>query len=156
MAWLELKLPPLLLWLLVALAISVPPMLDAAAWLPPMQDSPFAWGGLLCLLLGFCCCVLGVVSFRLARTTVNPLQPAAASQLVESGIYRFSRNPMYLGFALILLGIACLWQSWFGLCWVVAFIAYLQRFQIKPEERALHQLFGEAYLSYCQRVRRWC
>lgn len=156
MAWLELKLPPLLLWLLVALAISVPPMLDAAAWWPPMHASPFAWGGVLCLLLGICCCVLGVVSFRLAHTTVNPLHPAAASHLVESGIYRFSRNPMYLGFALMLLGIACWWQSWFGLCWVVAFIAYLQQFQIKPEERALQQVFGEAYLSYCQRVRRWC
>lgn len=158
MAWLELKIPPLLLWLLTALAISVPPMLDAAAWWPPQfaPNAVAAWGGAVGILLGGICCVMGVLSFRLARTTVNPLHPEAASQLVDSGIYRLSRNPMYLGFALTLLGLSTLWQSWLGVCWVIAFVAYLQQFQIKPEERALQQLFGVPYLAYCQRVRRWC
>ena len=99
--------------------------------------------------------VAGMVSFRRAKTTVNPLRPDSASQLVVSGIYQITRNPMYLGLALLLAAwgvcLASLW-SFIGL---VVFILYISRFQIVPEERALTTLFGERYLEYCRRVRRW-
>ncbi len=96
-----------------------------------------------------------IVAFRRARTTVNPLAPEKASAIVEVGPYRVTRNPMYLGMALILL--ACV--IWFGqplnLLVLAMFIAYLTAFQIKPEEAALTERFGQEYESYRARVRRW-
>ena len=100
-------------------------------------------------------CIAGVVSFRFAKTTVLPNKPEQASSLVTSGVYKFSRNPMYLGFAFILAG----WGVWLGSMWaflgVAGFIAYITLFQIIPEERALHQLFGEQFDDYKSRVKRW-
>ncbi|MNJ74873.1 hypothetical protein D3C77_718740 [compost metagenome] len=86
---------------------------------------------------------------------VNPLKPASASALVTSGIYRVTRNPMYLGFALVLAAWTVFLASPFTLLGIAAFVLYIDRFQILPEERALHQLFGEAMDEYCARVRRW-
>jgi protein-S-isoprenylcysteine O-methyltransferase Ste14 len=106
-------------------------------------------------LLGTFFCLAGVASFRRAKTTVNPLKPETASSLVSSGIYRFSRNPMYVGFALILVAwavfLACAW----ALLGVAGFILYMNRFQITPEERALGALFGDEFAGYKSRVRRW-
>ncbi len=100
-------------------------------------------------------CIAGVVSFRLAKTTVLPNKPEEASSLVTSGVYKLSRNPMYLGFAFILAG----WGVWLGSMWtflgVAGFIAYITLFQIIPEERALHQLFAEQFDDYKSRVKRW-
>ncbi|KTF10191.1 methyltransferase family protein [Pseudoalteromonas sp. 10-33] len=107
------------------------------------------------VIIGCASCVAGVVSFKLAKTTVNPSKPEQASKLVTSGIYRISRNPMYLGFAFILAG----WGVWLSSVWamlgVVGFIGYLTLFQIMPEERALTKLFGEEFTAYKARVRRW-
>ncbi|MBW4968083.1 isoprenylcysteine carboxylmethyltransferase family protein [Pseudoalteromonas sp. CR1] len=107
------------------------------------------------VIIGCVSCVAGVVSFKLAKTTVNPNKPEQASKLVTSGIYRISRNPMYLGFAFILAG----WGVWLSSVWamlgVVGFIGYLTLFQIMPEERALTKLFGEEFTAYKARVRRW-
>lgn len=106
-------------------------------------------------LAGAFFCLAGVVSFRRARTTVNPLKPQSASSLVNSGIYRVSRNPMYVGFALLLAA----WAAWLasppGLLGVVLFVLYVTRFQIVPEERALAALFGAEFERYRQGVRRW-
>ncbi len=99
--------------------------------------------------------VSGLVAFRRARTTVNPMKPGSASSLVHSGVYRVTRNPMYVGLVFLLLGWAAyLWSPWvlFG---PLAFAAYINRFQIAPEERALAALFGEEYRAYQARVRRW-
>ena len=86
---------------------------------------------------------------------VNPNKPEQASKLVTSGIYRISRNPMYLGFAFILAG----WGVWLSSVWamlgVIGFIGYLTLFQIMPEERALTKLFGDEFTIYKARVRRW-
>lgn len=93
--------------------------------------------------------------FYRQRTTVDPHQPATARTLVKDGIYRFTRNPMYLGLAL-LLGAAVLW--WSALSPVVViliFVAYMNRFQIEPEERALLAKFGQAYREYLQGTKRW-
>lgn len=107
------------------------------------------------VLAGVFFCLAGLLSFRRARTTVNPLKPGQASTLVSSGIYRWSRNPMYVGFALFLLA----WSAWLASPWtllgVAGFVLTMNRLQIGPEERALAALFGDEFSRYCARVRRW-
>ena len=97
----------------------------------------------------------GVVSFRASRTTINPLKPDEASALVTGGIFRFTRNPMYLGMAFVLFA----WATHLGNPWLVVgplvFALYITRFQIIPEERALLANFGELFVAYKARVRRW-
>jgi len=99
--------------------------------------------------------ILAFAGLRLARTTFNPLDPARASALVTVGIYRVSRNPMYLSLLLLLVAYAVrlgAWVEWLGPAF---FAAYVTRFQIIPEERILTEKFGEAYLAYQRRTRRW-
>lgn len=105
--------------------------------------------------LGAFFCIAGVVSFRRAKTTVNPLRPGTASSLVDSGIYRITRNPIYFGFALFLVAWAGYLASPVALLGVAAFVLYIDRFQIQPEERALTALFGEAFERYRRAVRKW-
>ena len=104
---------------------------------------------------GLTVATLAMRSFRQAETTIDPLRPERASTLVEDGVYRWTRNPMYVGLTLVLLA----WCLWLGnllsLVMVVLFVAYIDRFQIRPEERALRASMGEAYDAYCKRVRRW-
>lgn len=119
-----------------------------------------AWGTRLLLALpligaGLLFVLAGGISFRRARTTVNPLKPEAASALVTSGIYRYTRNPMYVGFALWLLAWGLYLASPLVLLGVLGFVLYMNRLQIAPEERALGRLFGAAFAAYRQRVRRW-
>ena len=97
----------------------------------------------------------GIVAFRRARTTVSPTSPGAASTLVSSGVYRITRNPMYVGMALILFAWAVSLGSWLSQLSVAAFVAYISRFQIRPEELALSETFGADYEDYRRRVRRW-
>lgn len=97
----------------------------------------------------------GIVSFRRARTTIHPERPEKASSLVHSGIYRVTRNPMYLGLALVLVAWAVFLSSAWALFGPLAFMLYMNRFQIAAEERALSRLFGVEYASYQARVRRW-
>lgn len=93
--------------------------------------------------------------FQRAGTTVNPLRPQRTTQLVTHGVYRFTRNPMYLGQVLVLLA-ACLWlRNAVALGVVPVFIAYITRFQILPEERHLAQRFGPAFDAFRTRTRRW-
>ena len=106
-------------------------------------------------LLGVIFGILGAIAFRQAKTTANPLKPETASTLVESGIYRVSRNPMYLGIALLLLAWAIYLSSVWSLLGVVAFVHYMNRFQILLEEEAMEKLFGEEYRTYKAKVRRW-
>lgn len=104
---------------------------------------------------GLAIAVAGVVSFRRARTTVNPLNPAATSALVVSGIYRITRNPMYLGVLMCLLGWALYLGGAGGFVWPAVFVAWMNRFQIVPEERALRARFGAGFENYRACVRRW-
>lgn len=109
----------------------------------------------LFLVAGSLIALAGIVAFRNKSTTVDPMKPAKASQLVTHGIYQYTRNPMYLGMAMVLMGgVVRIGNPWCLLA-VLFFVVYLTRFQIKPEEHALEQLFGEDYRTYCQRVRRW-
>lgn len=96
-----------------------------------------------------------LLAFRSARTTVNPLAPGRSSVVVTAGIYRVSRNPMYLGMALLLLAWCVYLGNPLALLSVVLFCAYITRFQIIPEERLLLAKFGAPYASYLAQVRRW-
>ena len=93
--------------------------------------------------------------FKRARTTINPFRPENSTVLVTSGIFRITRNPMYVGLTLVLLGWAAFLSSGWGLLGPVVFALYINCFQIAPEERVLSAKFGEAYTRYTARVRRW-
>ena len=99
--------------------------------------------------------LLGVFSFIKADTTVNPIEPEKADSLVDTGVYRISRNPMYLALALALIALSVYLQSLWSLPVVLLFMIYMTRFQIFPEERAMIKLFGEEYIEYMKNVRRW-
>jgi protein-S-isoprenylcysteine O-methyltransferase Ste14 len=99
--------------------------------------------------------LLGLLAFRTSRTTVNPLKPERASVLVTGGVYRVSRNPMYVGMALLLLALAIYLSALIPFAGPVLFVLYVTRFQIQPEERVLKGIFGDEYLAYAARVRRW-
>lgn len=105
--------------------------------------------------IGVALVLLGVVSFLRARTSVDPLRPEKASTLVVTGIYRFTRNPMYLGMALMLLALTVRLSAWPGLVVIALFVVYMNRFQIRPEEDALEARFADAAREYRRSVRRW-
>ena len=106
-------------------------------------------------LVGVLIAIVGVAAFRAARTTVNPLRPEKASTLVTSGIYRFTRNPMYLGMLLVLTGWGLFLSNALAFLVLPGFVLYMNRFQIGPEERALESLFAEDFVAYRSKVRRW-
>lgn len=148
---LELRLPPPIVVLIVAIAMwgvsRVAPSSDVPPW-------PTALAIILALF-GVAVAVAGVVAFRKAKTTGSPTKPQAASALVVTGVYEFTRNPMYLGLCIMLVAWAAyLWSGW-ALLGPVAFIGYISRYQIEPEERALSARFGDDYGEYRTRVRRW-
>jgi protein-S-isoprenylcysteine O-methyltransferase Ste14 len=106
-------------------------------------------------VIGIAFDLAGVIAFRQHRTTINPLHPENTSRLVTGGIYRISRNPMYVGMALLLLAWAVYLESPAALLGIGGFIAYITHFQIMPEETLLAQHFGADFSAYRQRVRRW-
>lgn len=150
---LELKIPPLLLMLLFALAMWLLTPLSAPLSAPlALYTNVLAF----CLAVtGIAVALAGVLAFRRAKTTVDPRVPQQSSSLVIVGIYRYSRNPMYLGFLLLLAAFACYLQSVVALAMLPLFVLYLNQFQIKPEERFLGQKFGQDFQVYMQQVRRW-
>ena len=99
--------------------------------------------------------LLALMSFKAVKTTFNPLKPHTASALVTSGIYQYTRNPMYLGLFSILLAFVLWFGSLLNIAVLLLFVWYMNRFQIVHEEEALLKLFGEEYEGYRSRVRRW-
>ena len=112
------------------------------------------WLAVALVSVGFVTGISGVVTFRKAKTTVNPLKPHASS-LVTWGVYAISRNPMYLGGLTMLLGWAIFLSNALAFVFLPLYVLYLNRFQIAPEERVLTSLFGETYVAYQARARRW-
>jgi protein-S-isoprenylcysteine O-methyltransferase Ste14 len=106
-------------------------------------------------VIGLSISISGMVSFRRAKTTINPSKPSAASSLVTNGVYRYTRNPMYLGLSVTLMGWAVFLSNLLALLAVPLFVLYINRFQINPEERVLSSLFGAEYAVYKEEVRRW-
>jgi protein-S-isoprenylcysteine O-methyltransferase Ste14 len=152
MASLEVKIPPPAVALLFGLLMWLASMMVASAEVPFGVRLGVATA-LACLGLAFG--GSGMLSFIRARTTMNPTKPSAASSLVTGGVYRVTRNPMYLSLLLYLLAWAAYLSNWLALLLVPIFVVYINELQIKPEERALFALFGAEYASYKARVRRW-
>jgi protein-S-isoprenylcysteine O-methyltransferase Ste14 len=149
--FLEHRIPPPAVGALVAAL-----MWWMSAWPPalPLSAGVRVTLGVLLAAIGLTFDVLGLIAFRRSRTTVNPLRPDKASALVTGGVYRVTRNPMYVGMAFLLAG----WAAYLASPWAVLgpllFIAYITRFQIVPEERVLRERFPE-FAAYAARVRRW-
>lgn len=149
---LELKFPPVLVAGLVALAMW------AAATALPDFDAPLPGRTLIApgmLAAAAAIGASGVIAFRSRRTTVNPVRPHAATSLVTGGIFRWTRNPMYLALALALAALALYLSNLAALGLLPLFVAWMTRLQIVPEERALAARFGPEYRDYASRVRRW-
>lgn len=152
MTALELKIPPLLLTVMLAclmgaIAFATPSLSVGQGWT--------VWLGIVVMCVGAGICLAGVAAFRAARTTVDPTDPHAASALVRNGIYRYTRNPMYLGFLVALVGLAVMLANIIALLPALILVPWLNRFQIAPEEKALMQRFGHAFEAYRNDVRRW-
>lgn len=109
----------------------------------------------LFLLIGIGVLVSAVASFRKQKTTVNPLDIEKASSLVISGVFKYSRNPMYLGMVFILLSIALKFNLIGGIILTLLFAIFITRFQIIPEEVVMEKLFKEEFDSYKKKTRRW-
>jgi protein-S-isoprenylcysteine O-methyltransferase Ste14 len=149
---LENRIPPPVVGALVAAFMwgisGVGPRLPLAPWASYLLAAVFA-------IAGIAFDVMGIAAFRASRTTTNPLKPERASALVTGGVYRITRNPMYVGLLLLLLAWASYLAALLPLLGPVLLVVYLTRFQIQPEERVLQGIFGEAYSTYAARVRRW-
>jgi protein-S-isoprenylcysteine O-methyltransferase Ste14 len=149
---LELKVPPDVVWVLVAglmwLVSLRTPRLDVA--------SPVRVGIAVALtIVGVWLVVSARMSLSKANTTWRPMTPGQATALVDTGVYRVSRNPVYLGMLFVMLGLAVALSSPAALALSAVFVLYIDRFQVEPEERALSAVLGREYLDYQARVRRW-
>lgn len=149
---LELKIPPPAVGLVCGGLMWLASRMTLVAEFTVPGRKPLAVG---VALTGLIVAALGVRMFRGAKTTLNPTKPGAASSLVAGGVFRFTRNPMYLGLLLMLLGWAIYLSNALPFLFIPVFIAYMNRFQIAPEERALTLIFGAQYASYRAGVRRW-
>ncbi len=148
----KLKVPPAIQFAVFAFSMW---LLDR--WLPANHiefgyQSLVSW---IVFALGVAMGITAVLSFKKAQTTVDPTRPDNASSLVVVGLYRYTRNPMYLAMLIVLLAYAVRLGNLYTLVMVVAYVLFITEFQIKPEEKALTALFGDDYTSYKNSVRRW-
>lgn len=143
----ELKLPPPLLFILSAVLLYFLPN--------PIEPTVLKWLALPIIFVGGILDFSSLWVFFQRKTTVNPLAPNKTTALATNGVYRFTRNPMYLSLALYLLA-GTLWLgNPLGIMVIWCFVTLITRFQIIPEERILTEKFGQDYLAYQARVRRW-
>ncbi|MSR08371.1 MAG: isoprenylcysteine carboxylmethyltransferase family protein [Gammaproteobacteria bacterium] len=152
MSALDTRIPPPLAGLLMGVVA----WLASSAFAQTTLPFPVRLGGAIAfVVLGLALAGAGARTVSRAKTTLNPVKPETATALVTSGIYAYTRNPMYLGMAAWLLG----WSAWLGtlagLVGAPLFVLYMNRFQIGPEERALAGLFGAEFAAYRARVCRW-
>lgn len=152
MKWLELKIPPPILLALFAGAMKLAAHACPGTDFAPSFAPPLALGlALAAGLLG----AGGLATFIRARTTVHSQRPEHAATLVTTGLYRFTRNPMYLSLLLVLAAWAVRLSNPAALVFLPGFVAYMNRFQILPEEQILREKFGEKFDAYARVVRRW-
>lgn len=149
---LELKIPPIVQVIIIALFM----------WVLSVVTTTFSfhipWKTQVATVLGILGIVIslfGVLAFQRAKTSADPRVPHQTTSLVSSGIYQLTRNPMYLGFVFVLLGWAVYLSQWLSFLLLPAFVLYINRFQISPEERFMLEKFGAEYSSYMSKVRRW-
>ena len=146
----ETKIPPPLVTLIFGLSIYF-----SRELFPTIEIKYSFYVGIFLLLLGFLILISAVRLFRIDQTTVNPLSPKQATKLVTEGIFKFSRNPMYLGMACVLASLAMFFNIIGGIVFIALFCAYITKFQIVPEEKAMLDLFSEDFNQYKQTTRRW-
>ena len=140
----QIDIPPL--WLALALAASW-----GLGWFWPGRG--LGWIGLAVVLAGLALMLAAVLTMVLARTTVIPRREPTA--LVTKGVFRLSRNPIYLGDALVLLGAILYWGTWIAVPLVPVFMLLITRRYIRDEEKRLRLGFGQAYEAWSARVPRW-
>ena len=110
---------------------------------------------ILILFIGILVIINPVVKFIKSKTTVNPVEFKNVEKLVTSGIYKYSRNPMYLGMIMIIISTTVYYLNFYSLLTPFIFFFWINRFQIKREEVFLEEKFGQEYLSYKTKTRRW-
>lgn len=143
--------PPVIALICAALAWILAHLTPGLSYLAPARIPIIV----LLVLIGLALDISGLMSFRKAKTTFNPLAPGRSKSIVQNGPYQFTRNPMYLGMVFNLLGLCVYFENPLTLVAVVVFVAYITRFQIIPEERILLAKFGDSYAQYTRSVRRW-
>jgi len=148
----ELKVPPALVFVCFGLIMYL-----LAEFLP---IGYFDFYGRMLLVkilvgLGVLISIMALLQFGRAKTTIDPTKPDKASSLVVGGIFKFSRNPMYLSLLLILLALGVFLGNAFNILIAATFVGYMNRFQIIPEERILLEKFGRSFKDYCILTRRW-
>ena len=146
----ETKIPPPLVTLTFGMSIYF-----SRGMFPVIENQYSFYLGIFLFLSGFFILVSAVRLFRKDKTTVNPLSPEQATKLVTDGIFKYSRNPMYLGMAFILASIAVFFNLLGGIILIALFCAYITKFQIIPEERAMSDLFSDDFDKYIKETRRW-
>lgn len=148
----ELKIPPVALVILAAILMWL-----IAVLLPSTsaQISGLNWLGGIFFIAGVIAAISGVLAFRRAKTTVDPRSPGKTTSLVVRGIYNYSRNPMYFGLFLVLVGFCFFLANFTSAVVLPAFILYMNYFQIAPEEKFMQHKFGSEFSGYKKRVRRW-
>ena len=146
------KVPPPIILLLSGIAM----------WFIAHSEFAYTIANPLALIMAIIFAAIGIYisfgairRFKAVATTISPLQPDSATSLVHHGVYSRTRNPMYVGLFLVLLGWAVWLQSPSNIIVLIAFVLWLTELQIKPEEAALKKVFGQGYVDYCKRVRRW-
>jgi len=148
---LELKVhPPIVLLFSLGLAYVCSRYLPVVA-MPSIFSSLYWYIGATGVLVS----LSGIWEFRKAKTTIDPTTPEKASHLVSGGVYRVTRNPMYLGMLFIILAAIFKFGNYYGFIALPFFILYITQFQIKPEERIIEGIFGDEYVHYKSKVRRW-
>ena len=146
----ETKIPPPIVTLIFGFAIYL-----SRKIFPEIEIQYSSFFGIFLLLLGFFILISAVKLFRNDKTTVNPLSPEQATKLVTNGIFKLSRNPMYLGMAVILASVAVFFNIIGGIISMALFCLYITKFQIIPEEKAMKELFAQDFEQYMQVTRRW-
>jgi len=152
MSWFETKVPPVIWWLWASVVVLI---VDVT-----FGDEMLAgWGrivAVLFLVAGIGVAAAALSGFGRAKTSVDPHDPSKTTSLVTDGVYKLSRNPMYLGLALLIVG----WGFWRGtllgvVVGLIPFVVAITRFQIIPEERVLAERYGRAYADFSASTRRW-
>ena len=149
---LELKIPPPIVMLATALVMWLFSVFLPGLTLPALHS---VTGAAIIGLAGLSLSMAGIITFKRAQTTSDPRRPGSASTLVTSGIYRFTRNPMYLGILLVLIAWAIFLGNGLSLLFAFAFALYIHRYQVQPEERFLQEKFGADFARYKAKVRAW-
>ena len=110
--------------------------------------------GVMIIICGLSVLISAARVFKQLETTINPMQPSQASKLAIIGPFKYTRNPMYLGMSIMLIGFGLIFGAKLTVCLVVMFVLYITVFQIIPEERAMQEKFTD-WKDYCTKVRRW-